>query len=104
MLIDFWGLRVELPEQFKNLPGVAAILGQAKWQDRNMEVEPRDPEAVREWTDPFGTVWRGLGGYTSGDVIRPGLPTWDDWGDYEFPATLSDEDAEAVSQTLSDGL
>jgi len=58
-----------------------------------MDVEPNDPEKIIEWRDKFGTLWRRLGAYTSGDVIEPALPTWDNWGDYELPSPMSEEDA-----------
>ncbi|MFO7947193.1 MAG: uroporphyrinogen decarboxylase family protein [Armatimonadota bacterium] len=40
---------------------------------------------VVEWTDAWGTVWRRLRGYTSGEVLKPAIPDWDAWADYEFP-------------------
>ncbi len=40
---------------------------------------------VVEWQDGWGTVWRRMRGYTSGEVLRPAIPTWDDWPSYEFP-------------------
>ena len=41
---------------------------------------------VVEWQDGWGTVWRRLKGYTSGEVLRPAIPDWDAWRGYEFPA------------------
>ncbi len=40
---------------------------------------------VVEWTDNWGTVWRRLRGYTSGEVLKPAIPDWDAWKTYEFP-------------------
>lgn len=45
----------------------------------------KDPNEVIEWEDAWGTVWRRLAGYTSGEVYRPAIPTWDAWTNYEFP-------------------
>ena len=59
----------------------------------NMAVAPGDPNEIIEWRDQWGTLWRRLGGYTSGDVVEPALPTWDRWGDYVFPPPMSDEAA-----------
>ena len=42
-------------------------------------------EDVIEWEDVFGTVWRRLRGYTSGEVLRPAIPDWDAWRTYELP-------------------
>lgn len=47
-------------------------------------------EDVVEWQDAWGTVWRRLRGYTSGEVLRPAIPDWDAWRAYEFPS-LPDE-------------
>ncbi|MFQ5808202.1 MAG: uroporphyrinogen decarboxylase family protein [Armatimonadota bacterium] len=47
-------------------------------------------EDVIEWQDAWGTVWRRLRGYTSGEVLRPAIPDWDAWRTYEFPP-LPDE-------------
>jgi uroporphyrinogen decarboxylase len=45
---------------------------------------------VVEWQDGWGTVWRRLRGYTSGEVYRPAIPTWDAWPRYQFPALPPD--------------
>ena len=47
--------------------------------------EDEDIEDVIEWQDGWGTVWRRLRGYTSGEVLRPAIPDWDAWRTYEFP-------------------
>ena len=47
--------------------------------------EGQDAEDVVEWTDVWGTVWRRLRGYTSGEVLRPAIPDWDAWKTYELP-------------------
>ena len=55
---------------------------------RNLSA-PRDEgegsEDIVEWQDAWGTVWRRLRGYTSGEVLRPAIPDWDAWSMYEFP-------------------
>lgn len=40
---------------------------------------------VIEWRDAWGTLWRRLKGYTSGDVREPAIPTWDVWDTYRMP-------------------
>ena len=40
---------------------------------------------VIEWKDGWGTTWRRLRGYTSGEVHLPAIPDWDAWRSYEFP-------------------
>jgi uroporphyrinogen decarboxylase len=40
---------------------------------------------ILEWKDGWGTTWRRLRGYTSGEVHTPALPDWDVWRTYEFP-------------------
>jgi len=66
----------------------------------NMNKEPTDPNEVIEWRDAWGTLWYRLGGYTSGEIKEPALPTWDKWGDYEFPATVSDEGAAKACESI----
>ncbi len=46
---------------------------------------------VVEWTDNWGTVWRRLRGYTSGEVLRPAIPDWEAWQSYEFPSHPDDK-------------
>lgn len=47
--------------------------------------EAQSIDDVIEWQDAWGTVWRRLRGYTSGEVLRPAIPDWDAWRTYEFP-------------------
>ena len=47
-------------------------------------------DQILEWQDAWGTVWRRLGGYTSGEPIRPAIPDWDAWMGYEFPSHPDD--------------
>ncbi|MBI3922069.1 MAG: hypothetical protein HY318_11680, partial [Armatimonadetes bacterium] len=48
-------------------------------------------EDVIEWKDDWGTVWRRLRGYTSGEVLHPAVPDWESWRTYEFPPLPPDE-------------
>ncbi len=69
-------LAEEYPDDFGNecFRGAAAPLA-----------EDQSATDVVEWQDGWGTVWRGLRGYTSGEVLRPALPDWDAWAGYQFP-------------------
>ncbi len=60
----------------------------------NLQRTPQDDETdedVVEYQDAWGTVWRRLRGYTSGEVLRPAIPDWDAWRSYEFPPLAGDE-------------
>lgn len=54
-------------------------------------------EDVVEWQDAWGTVWRRLRGYTSGEVLRPAIPDWDAWKTYELPPYPSDSHYEGFA-------
>ncbi|MFP4248840.1 MAG: uroporphyrinogen decarboxylase family protein [Armatimonadota bacterium] len=54
-------------------------------------------EDVVEYEDAWGTVWRRLRGYTSGEVLRPAIPDWDAWADYQWPEPPSDEHFERIA-------
>ncbi len=58
-------------------------------------------EDVLEWQDAWGTTWRRLRGYTSGEVLRPAIPDWDAWQGYEFPALPSDSHYEAFAAQVA---
>jgi uroporphyrinogen decarboxylase len=58
---------------------------------RNMPQGDQTDEDVVEYQDAWGTVWRRLRGYTSGEVLRPAIPDWDAWRSYEFPPRPTDE-------------
>ena len=45
----------------------------------------QDTQDIIEWRDGWGTMWRRLRGYTSGEVLQPAIPDWDAWRNYEFP-------------------
>ena len=47
--------------------------------------ETEDPNEIVEWTDDWGTRWRRLKAYTSGEVKTPAIPDWGAWPRYEFP-------------------
>ena len=42
-------------------------------------------ERLEEYQDEWGSWWRRLVGYTTGEVIRPALTDWEDLKDYSFP-------------------
>jgi uroporphyrinogen decarboxylase len=44
-----------------------------------------DAEDVIEATDGWGAVTRRLRGYTSAEVIKPAIPSWDVWPSFDFP-------------------
>lgn len=46
---------------------------------------------IVEWQDAWGTIWRRLRGYTSGEVYTPAIPDWDAWQTYQFPPPPSDQ-------------
>ena len=64
---------------------------------RNMPTGEETDEDVVEYEDAWGTVWRKLRGYTTGEVHRPAIPDWDAWRDYEFPAPASEEHFDAFA-------
>ena len=41
------------------------------------ETQDAAADEIIEWQDAWGTVWRRLGGYTSGEPLRPAIPDWD---------------------------
>jgi len=73
-LVDFLN---QLPDDF----GVGKVQMPEPQEDTN--------GSLREWRDVWGAVWRGLRGYTSGEVVQPALDTWDKWREYEFPPVHS---------------
>jgi hypothetical protein len=57
---------------------------------------------VVEWQDGWGTVWRRLRGYTSGEVLRPAIPDWDAWRTYEFPPRPDESHYEAFAAKVKE--
>ena len=55
-----------------------------------------------EYRDAWGTVWRRLRGYTSGEVLHPAIPDWDAWRDYQFPPPPSDEYFEQLAAQVAE--
>ncbi|MBI3920251.1 MAG: hypothetical protein HY318_02445 [Armatimonadetes bacterium] len=53
--------------------------------------ENEDVDDVVEWQGGWGTVWRRLRGYTSGEVLHPAIPDWAAWRTYQFPPLPPDE-------------
>lgn len=52
--------------------------------------EDQDAADVVVWKDAWGTTWRRLRGYTSGEVAEPAIPNWDAWRTYKFPPRPSE--------------
>lgn len=50
-----------------------------------VEREGDEVDDIVTWRDGWGTTWRRLSLYTSGEVLQPALPSWDSWPSYEFP-------------------
>lgn len=55
----------------------------ANW--RMVEEQGDNVPEILEYTDAWGTGWRRSSQYTSGEVVKPGLPDWDRWPKYRFP-------------------
>lgn len=57
----------------------------------NINISVPEPEPagasmeIVEYRDSWGTLWRRMKGYTSGAFVEAAIPTWDNWGDYDFP-------------------
>jgi uroporphyrinogen decarboxylase len=62
--------------------------------------EEQDVEDVVEWKDGWGTVWRRLRAYTSGEVLHPAIPDWDAWRTYQFPPLPPDTHYESFAQQV----
>jgi len=71
---------VRITQQYPDDFGNAALTPNL----REQEGEAATMQVI-EWRDAWGTLWRRLAGYTSGDVVEPGIPTWDVWQDYQVP-------------------
>lgn len=71
----------------------------------NLRVVPGENETdedIVEYQDAWGTVWRRLRGYTSGEVVRPAIPDWDAWRTYEFPPQPPDEHFEQFAASVKE--
>ncbi len=64
--------------------------------------DEEDIEDVVEWQDAWGTVWRRLRGYTSGEVVRAAIPDWDAWRTYEFPPLPDDSHFEEFAAKVKE--
>ncbi|MEA3400452.1 MAG: uroporphyrinogen decarboxylase family protein [Armatimonadota bacterium] len=78
---------MELVERYPDDFGNANIKANLQRMPEGDETD----EDVVEYEDAWGTVWRRLRGYTSGEVLRPAIPDWDAWEDYQFPSPPPDE-------------
>ena len=75
--------------------------------NENIKANTREPlpeeqciEDVVEWQDAWGTVWRRLRGYTSGEVLRPAIPDWDAWRTYELPPHADESHYETFAASV----
>jgi len=57
------------------------------FSDRPFEMppEPEAPGGIEEYRDEWGSLWHRRKGYTTGEVVEPALPSWDDWPRYRLP-------------------
>lgn len=85
----------EVPDDFEN-SNVNATLSEAE------NTPGVDDKEQKEWRDAWGILWRGLYGYTSGEVLEPAIPDWDMWGSYQFPPSASAEDFERLRQSVEE--
>lgn len=79
-----WDLLEKYPDDFGN----EAVKANAQAHPLQ---ENESAEDIVEWKDAWGTIWRRLRGYTSGEVHQPAIPNWDTWKTYEFPPLPADE-------------
>lgn len=73
--------------------------------EANLRALPQDgqtDEDVVEYRDAWGTLWRRLRGYTSGEVVQPAIPDWDAWRNYQFPPPPSDEHFERLAAQVAE--
>jgi uroporphyrinogen decarboxylase len=87
---------LDLVERYPDDFGNEAIKGNAA----TPLAENETADDILEWQDGWGTVWRRLRGYTSGEVHRPALPDWDAWRTYEFPPLPPDSHYEQFAATV----
>jgi uroporphyrinogen decarboxylase len=76
---------LRVAQQYPDDFGNASVNVPAQVEDASASME------IIEWRDAWGTLWRRLKGYTSGDVREPAIPTWDAWSDYRMPPPPSPE-------------
>jgi len=61
---------------------------------------PAGDGEIEEFRDEWGSLWRRLKGYTTGEVIEPAIPTWDAFAEYKFPPPLSSQHFEGLKQRI----
>lgn len=86
----FWSHGQKLFDLLERYPddfGNEAPLNNAKASPGKTE----NPNDIVEWRDAWGTVWRRMKGYTSGEVHKPAIPDWSVWKQYEFPSHPSEK-------------
>jgi uroporphyrinogen decarboxylase len=62
--------------------------------------EDETAEDIIEWVDGWGTTWKRMRGYTSGEVHQPAIPNWDAWNGYEFPPLPDDKHFEDFAASV----
>jgi len=87
---------MELIEKYPDDFGNSAI--KANIQPPPKEGYGRDE--IVEWKDGWGTVWRRLKAYTSGEVLQPAIPDWEAWRTYKFPPRPSDKHYEDFAASV----
>ncbi len=85
---------LDLVDQYPDDFGNEAIVANLK----ATKTDDESADDVIEWTDAFGTLWRRLRKYTSGDVVTPAVPDWDAWASYDFPAMPTEEGCQQAAE------
>jgi len=60
------------------------------------------PEQTIEWVDGWGTQWVRSSHYTSGEVVKPAIPEWDDCPDFRFPNQPAEEHYEKYAARVAE--
>jgi uroporphyrinogen decarboxylase len=71
-----------------------------RWNAGQALEDGQAADDVVEWVDGWGTTWRRLRGYTSGEVLRPAIPNWDAWRTYEFPPLPDEAHYESFAESV----
>ena len=88
-------LLAQYPDDFGN-----AIIG----TNANLPPDEGDETATIQLDrNEWGFVTKRLHGYTSGELIEPAIPTWDDWPGYKFPPVQPDSYFEECAAKVAAG-